>query len=450
MAGSPTNGTDELTPHERGDIEGLALKLATCTYYQVFRVSENADRKTIRDAYFALSKQFHPDAFYGRNLGRYGPLLDEIFRDLTQAYDTLSNKQQRAEYDLSLGLSPSRTLDPPPALESTADKDALRRTGPRTALVATPTQTPASGQPRDPLRQTGPTAPFRAPSVAPTRETATVETLGSVAHAAMANAPTAEHKPVVSEAVIPPPFRASEATATTRPLEAPVAPATAKSAEEIARAKHAAARKLAGRSSSDPEFRAAKAPSGVSSGTALKAQFAHREDLAVNHKLNALRDTAARLEAHGDIAGAANTLQLAVGLAPDDHELAARFEALQRRAAEIHYAANQKLAGEAERAGDFERALACWQKVLKARPDEFAANLHSGMALLKLQRELPRAAEFARKALAANPRSVDAYVLLAEIFLLADKPASAKRAADEAAKLDPNAITVKDLLTRTR
>ena len=121
MADSP-QGPTELTATERGDIEGMSMLLGAGTLYELLKVSADSDRRTIRDAYFRLSKQFHPDAFYGRTLGPYGEQLDVIFRALTSAYDTLSNKNQRAEYDRSIGLDPSRALIPAvvsePVLES--------------------------------------------------------------------------------------------------------------------------------------------------------------------------------------------------------------------------------------------------------------------------------------------------------------------------------------------
>lgn len=432
MAGSPNDATDELTLAEKADLDGLYLKLATCTLYEFLGVSENADRKSIRDAYFALSKHFHPDAFYGRNLGKYGARIEEIFRELTHAYDVLSNKNQRAEYDLSIGLSPTRTLDAPPApppsaSDAAAQKDALRKTG-----------------------NTSPIAP--SPSAAKSSTSQSMPQVSPPGSSALRS--TGEHRRSPSThdqpAVIPPPLRGPEGgISAPRPaMPKPAAPVV-RTPEELARAKEALARKLTGSRGSTGEM-AAVNPAGISAGAALRNQFANREDLAVAAKLAALRDSATRLEANGDISGAANTLQIAVGLAPEDSVLRTEFERVQRRSALQNFPTNQKNAQDAEKSGDWNRALTLWHKALLAKPDDYLCNLRTGVALWHLNRELPKAAEFARKALAANPRSVEAYVLLGEIFLAADKPASARRAAEEAAKLDPTSLSVKDLLTRTR
>ena len=51
--------------------------------------------------------------------------------------------------------------------------------------------------------------------------------------------------------------------------------------------------------------------------------------------------------------------------------------------------------------------------------------------------DLRRAAEYARRATTIAPTNADAFALLARVFLLADRPASALGAAQSALKLDP-------------
>lgn len=67
-------------------------------YFGLFGVAESVDRKTLKRAYFTLSKRFHPDRYYRKNTGSFGPLLSRIFETASRAFETLSDDRRRAEY----------------------------------------------------------------------------------------------------------------------------------------------------------------------------------------------------------------------------------------------------------------------------------------------------------------------------------------------------------------
>lgn len=62
-------------------------------YYKTLGISNNATEKEIKTAYYKLAKIHHPDLNKGKN--------SELFKEITAAYDTLSDQTKRKEYDAS-------------------------------------------------------------------------------------------------------------------------------------------------------------------------------------------------------------------------------------------------------------------------------------------------------------------------------------------------------------
>ena len=63
-------------------------------YYEVLRVPDNADDRTIRSAFRRLARRYHPDVGTGSS--------PEKFRELAEAYETLIDPLRRAKYDRTL------------------------------------------------------------------------------------------------------------------------------------------------------------------------------------------------------------------------------------------------------------------------------------------------------------------------------------------------------------
>ena len=68
--------------------------------YELLGVTADADGRAIRRAYLERSKRFHPDAWYRKELGEFGPLLSKWFQRLAAAYQLLADEESRAAYDL--------------------------------------------------------------------------------------------------------------------------------------------------------------------------------------------------------------------------------------------------------------------------------------------------------------------------------------------------------------
>ena len=86
-------------------------------YYTLLGLTPTATDSEIKKAYRKLSKKFHPDANQGDTF------YENMFKQIQEAYETLSDPQKRAAYDISQGLTATTT--PPEVLFFGADKQAL-------------------------------------------------------------------------------------------------------------------------------------------------------------------------------------------------------------------------------------------------------------------------------------------------------------------------------------
>lgn len=57
-------------------------------------VASSADPRVLKRAYFALSKEIHPDRYYGKQLGSFGPRMSQAFEAVSRAYARLTDKSK--------------------------------------------------------------------------------------------------------------------------------------------------------------------------------------------------------------------------------------------------------------------------------------------------------------------------------------------------------------------
>jgi curved DNA-binding protein CbpA len=181
----------DLERDHRRKILDAYYKLSDLDMYEVLGVERKADKKAIKRAYYDLATVHHPDRFFRKKLGSFKQKMEAVFTRVTEAHDTLVDKDKRAEYDTYLAAqdearaletqmtrrasSPGmdrtdRTPPPPPVitapppvvpttpvpertsgiqLSDQARRDALARRllGGRGAPVMTPQPSPAVQQP---------------------------------------------------------------------------------------------------------------------------------------------------------------------------------------------------------------------------------------------------------------------------------------------------------------
>jgi DnaJ domain len=80
----------ELDDGERRLILTLERLLQKQDPYMLLGVSQGADLKALKRAYFLLSKEIHPDRYYGKKLGSFATRMSHVFEETSRAYARLT------------------------------------------------------------------------------------------------------------------------------------------------------------------------------------------------------------------------------------------------------------------------------------------------------------------------------------------------------------------------
>jgi len=90
---------EDIDSERMQQIDAMFARIDKDSHYECLGVPFTATKEEIRSAYFRLSKEFHPDTLFGRNIGVYRKRMETIFRRLTEAYEILGRSKNRQEYD---------------------------------------------------------------------------------------------------------------------------------------------------------------------------------------------------------------------------------------------------------------------------------------------------------------------------------------------------------------
>ncbi|MBU1238225.1 DnaJ domain-containing protein, partial [Myxococcota bacterium] len=63
--------------------------------FQVFGIDETATDRDVKRAYQKLTLRYHPDRYYGKDLGGFKRIIEEIFKNISDSYDMLSTQEGR-------------------------------------------------------------------------------------------------------------------------------------------------------------------------------------------------------------------------------------------------------------------------------------------------------------------------------------------------------------------
>jgi curved DNA-binding protein CbpA len=366
MASNSDENLATLSEEECQRIEAMYARLGG-TYYEILGVARDASSASIRVAYRECIKLFHPDAFWGCELGQHRPYLEAILRELTIAFEVLCNPRQRELYDESLARAQSNTPKvTPPSSDS-------HRPPPVSGIIST------RATPSEHPREVGP-------------------------------APRPTSSPRVVTPLRPPPRSPRPVTRTAQRDE----PALEKPSREITLESLARGR----------------AESILTQRRKLVEDLEARAAVAAN---KGLQDEVVSL------------LRQASNLAPGDERLRAKLLDEEQKVLETLATRYVTAARRAEKDGRWETAVEHWLKVSQWRPNDVAAMIGLAAASCEARVELHRAADHARKATQAQPDNAEAHVVLARVFFLSGRTASARGTLEVALRLDPKLASAQEL-----
>ena len=375
----------DLPRERRKQILDLYYRLPQLDYYEVLGVPYDADRKQIRAAYFSLSKAFHPDSMFRKELGSYKAKMTKVFEALTEAYETLGKQQKRSEYD-AYRRSTRSIADAERALSTEIDAadaeplvpvDVPRAPALPHVAYDVPMPTPIPAAPRE---------------VSPEARRIARELLERRLRG-VGGRPPRNVAPV-------------------RVSEAPAADDRQSLAKQLTRSLIETS-KLTG--SSDPVTRAV-----------LLAREAFER---------------------GDVASSVQHVARALSIAPERSDLRAEHERLSRVIAERLASDYAEHARFEAKQGKWASAAVSWAKVCEGRPEDAQAHRAAAFALMKAGGDLRGAQKYAQQAVFLAPEDVEARILLAQIHLTVGLKLNARRELETAAKLDPANEMVKNLFS---
>jgi curved DNA-binding protein CbpA len=381
----------------------LSAKLPDLDHFEVLGVEFDADRATVKRAYFSMIGAFHPDTYFGKDLGSFTKRMERIFQRLTEAHDVLTNPKAREEYQSYLrAVGRTRAIEelaqkPPPSME---ELEALLIQAERAA--AKKSSDPASPPPPPPP----PARPAKAPPAMPR---------------------TPSLRPPVE--MIDDPIARRQALARKFGKTVPGASATVTVADEESVGDQAARRSAAVKD--------------------LHQRYKHRQHSIKEQRVARFARAAEESLAAGNSVSALNALKIARTLSGGDIGTVQRLEELEKKLGSSMVDSYLERARYEESNGHYEKAGRSYTLAARGRPnaDVFRS---AAECYLKAGVELRLAGELAREAVQIVPNRADLRLSLAKIYEAAGMQQSAQKELERALELTPDSDRIKQWLKRIK
>lgn len=367
--------------------------LERTNHYELLKVPSSAEKKDIKRAYYDSVSVFHPDRYFGKNLGSFKPKLEKIFQLMTEAHDTLTRSKSREEYDRYLESQAATGILSEQEAATTARRIA-QEIDAEARMIASAITMPAP-----------------------------------------AGTGAAAHPVSVPHAATVPAFDAADSRRSPSPEER----------------RQALARKFAGTPSSAripvPAMPAASPQQAASE--ALRDRYERRVAELRDGRVERFVKQADEALAAGNKVAAANALRVAVSLSPDDPALAARFRQVDQEAAATLVDKYLEQARYEERVKEYLPAAEAYERAARGKPTAQLLE-RAAHCLLEGRGDSRRAVELGRKAVELAPTMLAGRITLARAYAAAGMDQSALGELERARSLAPEDDSIKDWVRRIK
>ncbi|MHB8872966.1 MAG: J domain-containing protein [Myxococcaceae bacterium] len=106
-----SNEEVDLDPARKKEILDLERVMDGLNHFEVFGLRPGAAPADVKKAFYEASRRYHPDRYFGKNLGSFRARIERIFRRLSEAHQVLTDLPRREAY---LAAHPELSPAPPP------------------------------------------------------------------------------------------------------------------------------------------------------------------------------------------------------------------------------------------------------------------------------------------------------------------------------------------------
>lgn len=170
----------QLSEEKQREIHALYYGLEAMEFYDLLSLEKGCTGKDVQRAYRKMSMRYHPDRFFGKELGSYMAKLEAIFRHITNVVEYLTDDDERAAYEASLGSAEPEPAEEAPVTEELEPirrrprqltrKDRLRRLGGVMGMSTKEVQAAARKRKGTPQPKAGSLRTDKAPEVSAERK----------------------------------------------------------------------------------------------------------------------------------------------------------------------------------------------------------------------------------------------------------------------------------------
>jgi len=400
-----------LTAEEHRAIDDLSKRVESGDYYVILGVEKDCSAADLKKAYYVLTRRFHPDRFYRREVTEWREQLESVFTGINISFEVLSDDVQRRRFDL----------------ERAKKEEGKSSLSERRGRVAP--ERPARKRPkRDPPPEK---SPPEAEAKVPPQDASPAED--------EASSGTVESEPVSSESDPSPRKESQDDTESRR---------------QSTYSRH---RQRLRRSRTQSTSRSEERKSRRAEGSKGKSRVSSSMSEAVRGKISARMEKAKTCYQDGlkaieseNWVKAAASLYMAHQYAPKNEEYKKVWEESQLQANRMRAAQFVSIAENAESFRNIREAMENYKKATECDPPDGVAHYRFGKLLNEFSGD-PRGAllQF-RHAVAKEPENARYRLALADLYLVQKMTKNAIREYQKVVELDPKNKGAKAALRKLR